>query len=134
MVSDTSRVRSSVKRRRNGVNGDGGVYFGNLELNDLLPSVEGLRRFKIRLEILTRVENGRFSAKQLVEVLAFDVLAAHQAVDGDTKGKRHHGGARNAPSAFPKRAPDSAACALIEVTIGGLAVLLALLAIVHDEL
>src|SRR5665213_911473 len=104
MVSDRSRARSSVKRRRNGINGDGGRYGGSLELNDLLPAIKRESRFEICLEISACVADRSFGTKQLVEFLAFDVLATHQTVDCDAKRQRHHGGAREAASVLPQAA------------------------------
>lgn len=48
IVSDRSRARSSVKRRRKGVKTDGREYS---ELNDFLPSIECGRLLKISLQI-----------------------------------------------------------------------------------
>jgi hypothetical protein len=68
-----------VKRRRKGVNGDGGVNLGSLELNDFLPAIERDGNFKMHLDVLARVPDRGFGAEKFIEVFALDVLSIHQA-------------------------------------------------------
>src|ERR1700683_904358 len=139
MSSERSRARSSVKRRRKGVYGDGGTYLGILELNDLLPAVERQCSSEIRLDVLARLPHCAFGAEKLVEVFAFDVLAAREAVDGDAQRERRH----RHPGKSAGIAPQSrtGGCQGVAGRVGGVVemvggrrgVLLASLAVVHNH-
>jgi hypothetical protein len=88
-----------VKRRRKGVNGDGGVNLGSLELNDFPPAIErdGTSRY-----VLARVPDRGFGAEKFIEVFALDVLSIHQAIDSDAKRESHHCGTRKPAGVTPQ--------------------------------
>ena len=77
VVAARSRARSSVNKRNERRRGN---VRRELRTQATPPPIESERGFHVCFQVLAGFDDGGFGAEQLVQILALDVLAGHQAV------------------------------------------------------